>query len=158
MSSDLKITPRFKAAELTAPIALPPQTTVDTDTYRQQASDSGMRSLKYHIDLSAILEPLGPHKVMRYNHKTLCLEVVSLLTEEDTFPEPAAFSRSSAVIVWRQQQGGRPVEVALVKERNAADRVSFVAGGQKPHESSLAGAIREVEEEVGLKLDLATLQ
>jgi hypothetical protein len=157
MSTDLKMMPRFKAAELVAPIALPPQATVDTDAYRQHALDSGMRTLKYHFDLSAILQSLGSHKVMRYNHKTLCLEVVSLLTDEDTFPEPAAFSRSSAVIVWRQQQGGRPVEVVLVKERNA-DRVSFVAGGQKPHESSLAGAIREVEEEVGLKLDLSTLK
>jgi hypothetical protein len=156
MSIDLKIMDRFKAAELVAPIQLPPQATVDVDACMKQASSSGMRTVKFHIDLSAILEPLGPHKVMRYNPDTKCVEVVSLLTKDDAFPEPAAFSRSSAVIVWRQQGGG-PVEVVLVKERNA-NRVSFVAGGQKPHESSLAGAIREVQEEVGLKLDLATLK
>jgi hypothetical protein len=157
--TDLKVVARYQAAELEAPISidLPPQAKEKIAAYMQHASARELRTLKFNIDLSKVMEPLGRNKVMRYNRKTGCLEVVSLLTEEDAFPEPAAFSRSSAVIVWRQQQAGGPVEVVLVKERNA-DRVSFVAGGHKPHENSIAGSIREVEEEVGLKLDYSTLK
>ena len=157
MSDDeLKFMSQFKAAERPAAVVLPPQSSVDIDALKKQASENGMRTLKIQLDLCALLQPLGPHKVMRFNPSTRCLDVVCQLTEDDTYPEPAAFSRSSAVIVWRQM-GSRPVEVVLVKERNA-NRVSFVAGGQKAHESSLAGAIREVEEEVGLQLDLSTIK
>lgn len=75
---------------------------------------------------------------------------------KDAFPEGVHHSKSIACIVWRENGSGEK-EVLLVTEK-AKDYTSFVAGGLEWQENSVNGCIREVYEEVGLDLDVSTME